>query len=60
MIYLCFTFIGAILLIGAKIELQKNVVDKAWARAVNYVPAVFSLTCFVFLVIFVIPNLIFR
>ena len=29
-------------------------------RAVNYGPAVFSLTCFVFLVIFVITNLIFQ
>ena len=41
-------------------ERQKNFVDKAWARAVNYGLAVFSLTCFVFLVIFVITNLIFQ
>ena len=47
-------------MIGAKIEFQKNFVDKAWARAVNYGPAVFSSTCFVFLVIFVITNLIFQ
>ena len=46
--------------LGEISERQKNFVDKAWARAVNYEPAVFSLTCFVFLVIFVITNLIFQ
>ena len=40
-------------------ERQKNFIDKAWARAVNCGPAVFSLTCFIFLAIFVITNLIF-
>ena len=74
-IYLCLIFVGAIILIDVKIELQdyvwgwlfswrnyehqKNFIDKAWARVVNYGPAVFNLTCFVFLVIFVITNLIF-
>ena len=46
--------------LGEISERQKNFVDKAWARAVNCGPAVFSLTCFVFLVIFVITNLIFQ
>ena len=37
-----------------------NFFDKAWARAVNYGPAVFNLMYFVFLVIFLITNLIFQ